>query len=46
MAVSSATDVVKGESEIVVSETVVFVPVCSSLESLGSLDWREPSKRG
>lgn len=46
MAVSSATGVGKGESEAVVSETVVFDSVCSSLESLGSLDWRKPSKQG
>jgi hypothetical protein len=38
MAVSSATGVGNGESEVVVSETVVFVSVRSSLESLGSLD--------
>lgn len=38
MAVSSATGVGKGESEAVVSEIVVFDSVCSSLESLGSLD--------
>lgn len=46
MAVSSATGVGRGESDVVVSETVVFDSVWSSLESLGSLDWRNPSKQG